>query len=100
MKPLFPELPLNFAMPLSDVLVYEKDEARFEVEVSRASKTTRWLKGTQELENNEKYEIIHEANMHTLVIKSAAYEDEAKYMFEAEDKRTSAKLVIQGTCHF
>jgi titin len=99
-KPLFPELPLNFTTPLSDVLVYEKDEARFEVEVSRASKTTRWLKGTQELENNEKYEIIQEANMHMLVIKSAAYEDEAKYMFEAEDKRTSAKLVIQGTSHF
>lgn len=37
--------------------------------------------------------------MHMLVIKCAAYEDEAKYMFEAEDKRTSAKLVLQGWIH-
>ncbi|KAG7276471.1 hypothetical protein CRUP_033909, partial [Coryphaenoides rupestris] len=90
------ELPLSFVIPLSDVHVYEKDEAHFEVEMSRAAKTTRWLKGTQELENDDKYKIIQEANVHTLVIKSAAYEDEAKYMFEAEDKRTSAKLVLQG----
>jgi len=95
-NPCLPELPLSFVIPLSDVHVYEKDEARFEVEVSRATKTTRWLKGTQELENDDKYKIIQEANVHTLVIKSAAYEDEAKYMFEAEDKRTSAKLVLQG----
>lgn len=96
MKPCLPELPLSFITPLSDVHVYEKDEARFEVEVSRAAKITRWLKGTQELENDDKYNIIQEANMHMLVIKCAAYEDEAKYMFEAEDKRTSAKLVLQG----
>lgn len=31
------------------------------------------------------------------MIKSAAFEDEAKYMFEAEDKRTSGKLIIEGT---
>jgi hypothetical protein len=31
------------------------------------------------------------------VIKSAAFEDEAKYMFEAEDKRTSGKLIIEGS---
>ena len=100
MKTCLPELPLSFVTPLSDVHVYEKDEAQFEVEVSRAAKTTRWLKGTQELKNDEKYKITQEANMHALVIKSAAYEDEAKYMFEAEDKRTSAKLVLQGTSNF
>ncbi|KAK5920272.1 hypothetical protein CgunFtcFv8_024099 [Champsocephalus gunnari] len=90
------ELPMNFLTPLSDVNVYEKDEARFELELSRAAKSFRWLKGTQELQKDEKYQMIQEGNMYVLQIRSVAYEDEAKYMFEAEDKRTSGKLVIQG----
>lgn len=83
---------------MTDVQVYEKDDARFEVEVSRTPKTFRWLKGSQELQSDEKYEVIQEGNLYVLVIRSAAYDDEAKYMFEAEDKRTTGKLVIQG--HF
>lgn len=90
------ELPLNFLTPLSDVQVYEKDEARFELEVSRAPKSFRWLKGSQELQSDDKHEMIQEGNLYVLAIHSAAYEDEAKYMFEAEDKRTTGKLIIQG----
>lgn len=80
--------------------MYEKDEARFELEVSRTPKSFRWLKGSQELHSDEKYDMIQEANMFVLLIRSAAYEDEAKYMFEAEDKRTTGKLVIQGNSVF
>uniref|UniRef100_A0AAV2JXA8 non-specific serine/threonine protein kinase n=1 Tax=Knipowitschia caucasica TaxID=637954 RepID=A0AAV2JXA8_KNICA len=90
------ELPMNFLTSLSDVQVYEKDEARFEVEVSRVPKTFRWLKGSAEVTNDDKFEAVQEGNLFVLRVKSAAYEDEAKYMFEAEDKRTTGKLVIQG----
>lgn len=76
--------------------MYEKDEARFECELSREVKIFRWLKGSQELKTDEKYEISSEGKRYTLVVKNAAYEDEAKYMFEAEDKRSTAKLIIQG----
>lgn len=76
--------------------VYEKDPARFELEVSREPKSFRWMKGSQELENDDRYELLVEDKRHTLVVKSARYEDEAKYMFEAEDKRTSGRLVIEG----
>lgn len=99
--PCFPsELPLNFLTPLSDVQVYEKDEGRFEIELSRPPKSFRWLKGSQELQSDDKYEMIQEGNMYVLVIRSAAYDDEAKYMFEAEDKRTTGKLIIQGNSMF
>lgn len=81
---------------MSDVHVYEKDEARFEIELSRVAKSFRWLKGSQEIMTDEKFEVLTEGIRHTLVIRSAAYEDEAKYIFEAEDKRASSKLVIQG----
>lgn len=76
--------------------MYEKDEARFEIELSRPPKSFRWLKGSQELQSDDKYEMIQEGNMYVLLIRSAAYDDEAKYMFEAEDKRTTGKLIIQG----
>lgn len=76
--------------------MYEKDEARFELETSREPKSFRWLKGSQELLNDDKFELQTEGKRHTLIVKSAKYEDEAKYMFEAEDKRTSGKLIIKG----
>lgn len=90
------ELPFSFITPLADVHVYEKDEAKFELEISREPKSFRWLKGTQELSNDDKFEILVDDNRHALIVKSAQYEDEGKYMFEAEDKRTSGKLVIKG----
>lgn len=90
------ELPLNFLTALNDVQVYEKDEARFEVELSRPPKSFRWLKGSQELHSDDKYEMIQEGNIFVLSIRSSAYDDEAKYIFEAEDKRTSGKLILQG----
>lgn len=90
------ELPVSFITPLSDLHVYEKEEARFELEVSREPKSFRWLKGSQELINDDKFAVAVDGTKHTLIVKSARYEDEAKYMFEAEDKRTSAKLVIKG----
>ncbi|XP_068457581.1 titin-like [Clinocottus analis] len=90
------ELPVSFITPLADLHVYEKDEAKFELEVSREPKSFRWLKGSQELSNDDKFELLLEGKRHALVVKSARYEDEAKYMFEAEDKRTSGKLIIKG----
>ena len=80
--------------------MYEKDEARFECEVSREPKTFRWLKGTQELQSDDKYEITKDGKRFTMVVKSSAYDDEAKYVFEAEDKRTTGKLIIQGIPQF
>lgn len=80
--------------------VFEKDEAKFECEVSREPKTFRWLKGTQEITSDERFEIISDGTKHALIIKSVAFDDEAKYMFEAEDKRTSAKLIIEGLFAF
>lgn len=76
--------------------VYEKDEAKFECEVSREAKTFRWLKGSEEIKPNDKFEMLIEGMKHMLVVKEAAFDDEGKYMFEAEDKRTSGKLIIQG----
>lgn len=76
--------------------MYEKDEARFEVELSRPPKSFRWLKGSQELQSDDKYEMKQEGNIFVLSIRSSAYDDEAKYIFEAEDKRTSSKLILQG----
>lgn len=66
------------------------------MEMSREPKSFRWLKGSQELANDDTFEIQVEGKRHTLIVKSARYEDEAKYMFEAEDKRTSGKLIIKG----
>uniref|UniRef100_A0A3Q3SL05 Immunoglobulin like and fibronectin type III domain containing 1, tandem duplicate 2 n=1 Tax=Mastacembelus armatus TaxID=205130 RepID=A0A3Q3SL05_9TELE len=66
----------------------EPYEAKFELEISREPKSFRWLKGSHELSNDDKFELSVVGKRHTLIVKSARYEDEAKYMFETEDKRT------------
>lgn len=64
--------------------------------MSREPKSFRWLKGSQELPGGDRVQTLVEGRRHTLIVASARYEDEGKYMFEAEDKRTSGKLIIKG----
>lgn len=52
--------------------------------------------GSQEITGDDRFELIKDGTKHSMVIKSVAFEDEAKYMFEAEDKHTSGKLIIEG----
>ncbi|KAM9709482.1 obscurin-like protein 1 [Menidia menidia] len=90
------EPPLAFITPLADVHVFEQDDARFELETSRRPKSFRWLKGGQELTGDERLTLTEDGARHALLLRGARYQDEARYMFEAEDKRTAAKLVIKG----
>lgn len=82
--------------PLSDVQVYEEEDAMFECEVSREAKSFRWLKEAEELTASEKYEMLHEGTKHTLVVKSITKEDLVKYVFEAEGLISFGRIVSKG----
>uniref|UniRef100_A0A3B3QG32 non-specific serine/threonine protein kinase n=1 Tax=Paramormyrops kingsleyae TaxID=1676925 RepID=A0A3B3QG32_9TELE len=81
----FSEVPLMIVSPLSDVQVYEEEDAMFECEVSREAKSFRWLKEAEELTASEKYEMLHEGTKHMLVVKSITKDDLVKYVFEGAD---------------
>uniref|UniRef100_A0A3Q3JQP7 Ig-like domain-containing protein n=1 Tax=Monopterus albus TaxID=43700 RepID=A0A3Q3JQP7_MONAL len=85
-------LPVSFITPLADVHVYEKDEAKFELEISREPKSFRWMKGSQELSNDDKFELLVEERRHTLIVKSARYEDEGARCNSWPSPRTPAPV--------
>jgi len=49
------------------------------------------------IKESEKYEIISEGAVHTLVIKNPTTDDEAEYICTAVNVKTSTKLKVEGT---
>lgn len=49
------------------------------------------------IKESDKYEIISEGAVHTLVIKKPTTDDEAEYICTAVNVKTSTKLKVEGT---
>jgi len=49
------------------------------------------------IKESQKYEIISEGAVHTLVIKKPTTDDEAEYICTAVNVKTSTKLKVEGT---
>jgi len=49
------------------------------------------------IKESEKYEIISEGAIHTLVIKKPTSDEEAEYICTAVNIKTSTKLKVEGT---
>jgi len=48
------------------------------------------------IKESDKYEIIFEGTVHTLVIKKPTTDDEAEYICTAVNVKTSTKLKVEG----
>lgn len=51
------------------------------------------------IKESDKYEIISEGAVHTLVIKKPTTDDEAEYICTAVNVKTSTKLKVEGTLY-
>lgn len=89
------EIELDFAVPLKDVTVPEKRQARFECVLTREAHVI-WSKGTDIIKIGDKFDIIVDGKKHILVINDSQFDDEGEYTAEAEGKKTTAKLFVEG----
>lgn len=90
-----PEIELDFAVPLKDVTVPEKRQARFECALTREANVI-WSKGPDIIKAGDKFDIISDGKKHILVINDSAFDDEGEYTAEVEGKKTTAKLTVEG----
>lgn len=92
---LLSEIELDFAVPLKDVTVPEKRQARFECVLTREANVI-WSKGTDILKIGEKFDIIADGKKHILVINDSQFDDEGEYTAEVDGKKSTARLFVEG----
>ena len=90
-----PEIELDFAVPLKDVTVPEKRQARFECVLTLEANVI-WSKGPDIIKSSDKFDIITDGKKHILVINNSQFDDEGVYTAEVEGKKTSARLFVTG----
>lgn len=90
------ELPVRFVKKLRDKIAMYKHRGVLECQVSRASATVTWYKNKDKIQASKKYEISSEDVYRKLTINDVDSGDEAMYMCDAHDEKTSCKLLVEG----
>ena len=87
---------MDFTVPLEDVSVPEKKQAKFQCAITRDVPKVMWLRGSDIISQDQKYEIIDDGKKHMLVINNCEFDDEAQYTIEVLGKSSTAKLTVEG----
>lgn len=90
------ELPVRFVKKLRDKIAMYKHRGLLECQVSRASAKVTWYKNKEKIQASEKYKITSEDVYRKLTINDVDSGDEATYMCDAVDEKTSCKLLVEG----
>lgn len=91
-----PEIEMDFTVPLKDVSVHEKKQAKFECFITKDVPKVIWLKGSDIITQGNKYEIIDDGKKHILIINNCEFEDEGEYSIEVLGKTSKANLTVEG----
>lgn len=75
----------------------EGQKAEFVCTVSKDTFEVKWMKGDQELEAGDKYQMLSDGKRRTLVVKSCEMKDEGGYVAKIGTTRASADLTVLGT---
>ena len=76
-------------------------KAEFKCEISKEGLKAEWRKGGKAIKKSDKYSMVDESTVHTLIIEDAQAEDEAEYTVWFRDDATStAKLIIHAPPKF
>jgi hypothetical protein len=81
---------------LSDMQTEEHTMALFKCQVNKDDVSVTWLKDDVPLEASNKHIMEHEGREHTLVIKDVDKSDVAEYSVVVGDRRSSARLHLDG----
>lgn len=87
---------MDFTVPLKDVTVHEKKQAKFECTITKDVPKVMWLRGSDIITPDQKYDIIDDGKKHMLVINHCEFEDEGEYTVEVLGKTSTAKLTVEG----
>lgn len=90
------EVEMDFIVPLKDVSVPEKKQAKFECTITKDVFKVMWYKGADIITQDQKYDIIDDGKKHMLIINCCEFDDEDEYMIEVLGKTSKARLTVEG----
>lgn len=93
-----PEIEMDFVVPLKDVSVPEKKQAKFECTITKDVTKVMWYRGADIITPDQKYDIIDDGKKHMLVINCCEFDDEDEYTIEVLGKTSTARLTVEGKC--
>lgn len=93
-----PEIEMDFVVPLKDVSVPEKKQAKFECTITKDVAKVMWHRGDDVITSDQKYDIIDDGKKHMLVINCCEFEDEDNYTVAVLGKTSMARLTVEGKC--
>lgn len=98
MSPFNPEIEMDFVVPLKDVSVPEKKQAKFECTITKDVSKVMWYRGADIISPDQKYDIIDDGKKHMLIINCCEFDDEDDYTIEVLGKTSKARLKVEGKC--
>lgn len=96
LSPFNPEIQMDFIVPLKDVSVPEKRQAKFECTITKDVSKVMWYKGADIITPDQKYDVISDRKKHMLIINSCEFDDEDEYTIEVLGKTSTARLQVEG----
>lgn len=83
---------------LEETRVEEHKMAYFSCEVNKENVSVKWYKNGRLIAPSDKHQLLDEGRKHTLIINDAEKTDATEYSVVVGDKKSSAKLYLDGTC--
>lgn len=92
--------PVTVMEDISDQTTTENKGATFEcrIRINYPEITLTWYKGTQKLDNSDKYDISSVGDRHYLKIKNCQVKDQGNYRVVCGSHISNAKLTVTGKC--
>lgn len=90
------ELPVSIVKPLRDRTALEKHRVILECIVSTPRSEVTWYKGSKELVESDRLELVSEDCCHKLIIQQVAVEDEGTYSIRVGEHTSKAKLMVEA----
>jgi hypothetical protein len=87
---------MGFVVPLEDVSVHEKKQAKFECIITKEVSKVMWFRRSDIITPSPKYELIDDGKKHMLIINSCEIDDESQYSIEVLDQKSCAQLTVEG----
>ncbi|KAI5095211.1 obscurin isoform X1, partial [Silurus meridionalis] len=88
-------LPVTFKQELQNVVSKEGGTAMFRCELSKPGAPVDWRKGRLILKAGDKYEIVQDGKINTLLIHNTEERDAGYYSCKTKDSESTAELTVQ-----
>ncbi|XP_078213262.1 obscurin isoform X45 [Callithrix jacchus] len=89
------ERPVAITKPLEDQQVAPGEDVELRCELSRAGTPVRWLKDGKAIRKSQKYDVVSEGTMASLVVRGASLKDVGEYTCEVEASRSTARVRVE-----